>query len=157
MDYRTEFYSARWHLDVAKRMLNMYNEYTEKRILIGVIREIAKASGKLVRAFLIFDETCGNLKTFVEKVGPKYLDSVDINNLVKILDIERAQRRARVELFKASQKTLSIQEASANIDKEGKILLEADGKWKILRVSRLREFVNGVDNLISNFPTDIKR
>ena len=31
MDWREEFYSARWHLDVAKRMLGSYDEYGGKR------------------------------------------------------------------------------------------------------------------------------
>jgi hypothetical protein len=140
MDYRTDFYEARWHLDVAKRMFKIYDGYKEKRILVGVIREGAKAAGKLVRSFLIFEGVKGNLKTFVERVGPKYLDSVSVENLVKILEVERAQRISRVEFAKGEN-----------------ILMEVGGKWMILKVSRLREFVDSISDIVDNFPTDIKR
>ena len=140
VDWRTDFYEARYHLDVARRMLGVYDEYAEKRVLVGVIRETAKAAGKLVRAFLILDRTRGNLKTFVKYVAPKYLDAGSVENLVKILEVERAQRMSRVEIMKGDN-----------------ILLEIDGKWRILRVSRLREFVDSVDEIVNKFPTDIKR
>jgi len=140
VDYREEFYSARWHLDVAKRMLGVYEEYAEKRVLVGVIREGAKAAGKLVRAFLIREGMKGDLKVFVREVAPRYLDAGVIENVVKILEIERAQRMARVEFVKGDN-----------------ILLEADGEWKVLKVERLKEFINSIDDIICNFPTDIKR
>ena len=105
-----------------------------------MIREGAKAAGKLVRAFLIFDGTHGNLRTFIERVAPKYLDSVAVGNLVKILEVERAQRISRVEFVKGDN-----------------ILMEIEGKWRVLKVSRLREFIDAIDDAVSNFPTDIKR
>ncbi len=140
MDYRTDFYGARWHLDAAKRMLVVYDEYSEKRVLIGVIREAAKCVAKLVRAFLIMDKTRGDLDTFVNEVGPRYLDSAAIENLVLVLNIEREHKASRVELARRD-----------------KILLEVEGKWKVLEVSRLRELIGIVDEIVSNFPTDIKR
>lgn len=140
MDWRVDFYEARYHLNVAKRMLESYEEYTEKRILVGVIREAAKASGRLVRTFLIRENVRGDMGTFVKDVAPKYLDSVTINSLIKILEIEREHRIARVEFLK-----------------ERDILMEVDGKWKVLRFSRLQEFVNSIGSVIGNFPTDIKR
>ena len=139
-DYREEIYSARWHLDVAKRMVKVYDEYPEKRILVGVIREGAKAAGKLVRAFLIREGVRGNLKSFVENVAPKYLDGLEVENLVKILEVERAQRISKVEFARRDR-----------------ILMEVDGSWKVLKVERLKEFICSVDDIISNFPTDIKR
>ncbi|NPE26923.1 hypothetical protein HNV12_02885 [Methanococcoides sp. SA1] len=140
MDYKEEVYSARWHLDVAKRMLQGFSEYGSKRFLVGVIREGARAAGKLVRAFLIREGTKGNLKTFVDKVAPAYLDGLEIEALVRVLELERDQRRARVEILR-----------------EDEILLEIDGKWKILKVDRLREFVNVVDEIARKFSTGIKR
>jgi hypothetical protein len=140
MDWRSDFYGARWHLDVAKRMLGVYDEYAEKRVLVGVIREAAKAAGKLVRAFLVFDNTRGDLETFSGKVGPKYLGTETIENLVTILEIEREQRRSRVEFARKNE-----------------ILLEVCGSWKILKVSRLRELVSSVDDAVEDFPASIKR
>jgi hypothetical protein len=140
VDYREELYRARWHLDVAKRMFAGYDEYGGKRFLVGVIREGAKGAGKLIRAFLIRERTRGNLKTFVGEVGPKYLDDVDIESLVSILNIERDQRRSRVEFSKGDS-----------------ILLEVEGKWKVLKVSRLKEVIDNVNSIVHNFPTGIKR
>ena len=140
MDWRTDFYEARWHLDAAVRMLGVYDEYAEKRVLVGVIREAARCAGNLVRAFLIFDNTRGNLETFVGQVAPKYLDAKSSEDLIRILEIERAQRVSRVEFAKKDA-----------------ILLEVGGEWKVLKISRLRELIDNVNNIVSNFPTDIKR
>ncbi len=140
MDYREEVYSARWHLDVARRMLAGFDEYGSKRFLVGVIRETARAAGKIVRAFLIFDKTRGDLGTFVRRVAPKYLDAGSVDSLVGVLELERDQRMARAELMK-----------------KGNVLLEVGGKWKVLRVERLREFVDSIDAIVADFPTGIKR
>ena len=128
MDYLLEFYEAKYHLSVAQRMLGIYEEYAEKRVLVGVIREGAKAAGKLVRAFLIREGVKGNLKTFA------------VLNLVNILEVERAQRICKVEFARKDE-----------------VLMEVNGDWKILKVSRLREFVESVSDIVSSFPTDIKR
>lgn len=140
VDWREEFYSARWHFDVAVRMIETYDGYREKRILVGVIREAAKCAGKLVRAFLIREGIRGNVKTFVDVVGPKYLSKEKIENLVRILEVERGQRVSRVEFSKGEN-----------------ILMEIEGKWRILRVSRLREFVDSLGEVIRDFPASIKR
>ncbi len=140
MDYREEIFSARWHLDVAKRMLTGFDEYGSKRFLVGVIQEGARAAGKLVRAFLIREGTRGDLRTFVKKVGPLYLDVLEIEALFGILNLENDQRRAKVELMRKNE-----------------ILLEINGRWKILKISRLREFIDVVDEIARNFSTGIKR
>ena len=140
MDYRSEFYLARYHIDIAKRMLVSFDEYGSKRFLIGVIREGAKAAGKLVRAFLIREGIKGNLDTFVRDVGPKYLDDDDILGIAGILNLERDQRMAKVEFLKGDS-----------------ILLQVFGEWRVLRISRLKELVSILDSVIFGFSTDIKR
>lgn len=139
-DYRVEFYEARWHLDVAKRMLEVYDEYSEKRVLVGVIREAAKAAGKLVRSFLVRENVKGDLGIFVRNVAPRYLDAGAIRDLVRLLELERDQGRSKVEFAR-----------------KDKVLLEVDGGWRILKVSRLRELVDNVNDIVDNFPTGIKR
>ena len=140
VDWRVDFFEARWHLDVAKRMLNNYEEFPEKGMLVGAIKEGARAAGKLVRALLIFDKTRGDLGIFIKRVAPKYLDVGSVENLVRMLEVERAQRVSRVEFAKGSD-----------------IILLIDGKWKILKISRIREFVKSINDIINNFPTSIKR
>ena len=134
MDYREEFYAARWHLDVAKRMMVGFDEYGSKRFLIGVIRELAKAAGKLVRAFLIREGTRGNLQTFMNDVAPRYLSEEEICGIVGILNLERDQKLARVEFVR-----------------NDKVLLEVEGKWKVLEVSRLREIIGYIGSVVENF------
>lgn len=134
MDYREEFYAARWHLDVAKRMLVGFDEYGSKRFLVGVIREGARCTGKLVRSFLIREKTKGDFSTFLIKVAPDNLQDFEIGALIGILNIEKDQRRARVEILKGDS-----------------ILMEVNGKWRVLKISRLREFIGIVDDIISNF------
>jgi hypothetical protein len=80
------------------------------------------------------------LETFVKKIAPKYMTGVTVENLVNILKVERAHRVSRVE-----------------IARKDRILMEVDGEWKILKVSRLKELVESIDNAINVFPADIKR
>ena len=141
MDYMIYFMEARYHLAVAERMIEGYREYPEKRFLIGIVNEGAKATSKLIRAFLIYDGIKkGNLKKFLESVAPKYLDKITIQNLVKFLEIERAQKVSRIEYAK-----------------DDKIILLIRGNYRILTASRIQEFVESVRNSCSKFPTSIKR
>jgi len=140
MDYMGDFMEARYHLAVAERMLDGYEEYPEKRFLIGVINEAAKAASRIVRGFLVYDGVRGGINVFLKKVAPKYLDDVTIRNLVKILEVERAQKVSPVEFAKGD-----------------KIILLIRGKYRVLTVSRIREFVKSVGDAVSKFSTSIKR
>ncbi len=134
MDYREEFYSARWHLDAAKRMLESFDEYGGKRFLVGVIREGARSAGKIIRSFLIRESVRGNLQTFMNKVGIRYLKEREICDLVSILNLEKDQRNARVEFLK-----------------KDRLLFNINGEWRVLDISRLRELIDNIDNVINNF------
>ena len=140
MDYMEDFIESKYHLAVAERMLEGYKEYPEKRFLVGVINEGAKAASRLVRAFLIKEGVRGGIEEFLGKVAPKYLDSVTAENLVKMLEVERTQKISRVEFARGN-----------------KIIFLIDGKYKILTVSRLSEFVKSLGDIISIFATSIKR
>jgi hypothetical protein len=134
MDWRCDFIEAKYHLSIANRMLDTYEKYPEKRILIGIINESAKASAKLVRSFLIFDNTKGNLRTFIKNVAPKYLEKLTIEHIVKMLEIERAQKISPIEFTKGD-----------------KIILLINGKYRILTTERLKEFVKSIDEAIRVF------
>lgn len=132
---------AKYHLAVAERMLEGYREYPEKRFLVGVINEGAKAASRLIRAFLVYDEVKrGNLDKFLKDVGPKYLDWVTTENLVKILEVERAQKVSPIEFARGD-----------------KIILLIRGRYRVLTVARIREFVKSVGDAVSVFSTSIKR
>jgi len=141
MDYMSDFIEAKYHLAVAERMLEGYVEYPEKRFLVGVINEGAKAASRLVRAFLIYDGVKhGGLDKFLRVAAGKYLDGITIENLVKILEVERAQKVSPIEFAKGD-----------------KIILLIRGKYRVLTVSRIQEFVKSLRVAVSKFPTGIKR
>ena len=141
MDYMSDFIEAKYHLAVAERMLEGYVEYPEKRFLVGVINEGAKAASRLVRAFLIYDGVKhGGLDKFLRVAAAKYLDGITIENLVKILEVERAQKVSPIEFAKGD-----------------KIILLIRGKYRVLTVSRIQEFVKSLRVAVSKFPTGIKR
>jgi hypothetical protein len=140
MDYKLDFVEAKYHLAVAERMFESYGEYPEKRFLVGVINEGARAVSKLIRAFLIYDGVRGGLDEFMKRVAPKYLDDVTCEHLVKVLEIERAQKESPIEFAKGD-----------------KIILLIRGKYRVLTASRIGEFVQSIRAAVSKFPTSIKR
>jgi hypothetical protein len=140
MDYRKDFIDAKYHLMVAERMFDNYSKYPEKRFLVGVINEGAKAAASLVRAFMLYDRAIGGVEKFLRKVAPKYLDDAITKNIMKMLEVERAQKISRVEFARGN-----------------KIILLIHGKYRILTAERLGEFVRAVRKGLSNFPASIKR
>ncbi len=136
---------AKYHLSVAKRMLRNYGEFPEKRFLIGVINESAKAVSSLIRAYLIYGGVVGsnvrkNMKVFMEEISPKYLDGKTRENLGRLLEVERAHKMSPVEYAK-----------------EDKIILLIGGRYRFLTSDRIGEFVKSVGDGVKNFPTGIKR
>ncbi|MCK4997826.1 hypothetical protein KAS08_06000 [Candidatus Pacearchaeota archaeon] len=127
MDWRSDFIEAKYHLNITDRMIKGYEEYPEKRFLVGVINESAIAARKLIRSFLIFDNKKGNLKTFQKNIAPKYLDNKTIENISKILEVQTAQKNSPIEFAK-----------------EEKIIFLINGKWKILTIERIEEFIKSI-------------
>jgi hypothetical protein len=138
--WKSDFIEAKYHLAVAERMMAGYAEYPEKRFLVGVINEAARAVSHLIRAYLIYDETRGGLDDFLKKVAPKYLDNVTCEHLVKVLEIERAQKESPVEFAKGD-----------------KIILLIRGKYRFLTASRIGEFVKSVNGAVSAFPVGFRQ
>ncbi len=141
MDWKPDFIEAKYHLAVAERMMKGYREYSEKRFLVGVINELAKATSKLIRAFLIYEKVRGgNLKKFLKKVAPKYLDESTQKNLVKVLEIERAQKVSPIEFAKGE-----------------KVILLIRGKYRFLTARRIDEFVKSVGDGVVAFPGNFRQ
>ena len=141
MDWNLDFIEAKYHLAVAERMMNGYGEYSEKRFIIGVINEMARASSKLIRAFLIYDNVKeGDLEKFLKNVAPKYLNKITCDNLVKILEVERAQKISPIEFAK-----------------KDKIILLICGQYKFLTVKRIAEFVKSVGDGVAAFPGNFRQ
>jgi len=140
MDYMIDFIEAKYHLAVAKRMVKGYAKYPEKRFLIGIINEAARAAARLVRAFLIYENTKGDLNTFSKKIAPKYLDKLTHENLRKILEVEKAQKVSPIEFAK-----------------DDKIILLINDKYRFLTSKRVEEFVRSVAQSVDMFPKNFRQ
>ena len=138
--WKSDFIEAKYHLAVAERMMAGYAEYPEKRFLIGVINETARSVSRLIRAYLIYDGVHGGLNDFLKKVAPKYLDDVTREHLVKMLEIERAQKESPIEFARGD-----------------KIILLIRGKYRFLTASRIGEFVRSIKCAISAFPVGFRQ
>jgi len=136
MDWKLNFIEAKYHLSVAMRMMDSYEEYPGKRFLVGIIIETAKATSKLIQAFLIYNKLNDrDLKKFFKLVAPKYLDKKTCDDLVKILEVGQAQKVSPIEFTRKNS-----------------IILLIRGKYRFLTASRIIEFMKSVDNGITAFP-----
>lgn len=140
MNWKLDFIEAKYHLTIAERMLQSYEKYPEKRFIIGVINESAKSASRLVRTFLIYDGEKGDLEKFVNIVGPKYLDKGTLAHLIKILEIEKAQKISPIEF-----------------SKKQKIIFLIEDKYKILTVERLKIFIKSLRKAIDLFSENFKK
>ena len=133
-----DFVNAKYHLAVAERMLVSYGEVGDKRFLIGIIREAAEAATKIVLMIMKFENFRGDRRlvtddglNFFLKVAPKYLDRVTCENLFRVLEVARAQRDSPIEYARGD-----------------KIILLIGGRYRILTVDRIREFVGSIGDAI---------
>lgn len=138
-DFTEELINAKYHLAVSERMLSAYQEFPDKRFLIGVINEAARAVSNLIKAFLVRANRGGkdpkrNMKIFMEEVSLQYLDPVTRENLFKVLEIERAQKMSPIEYAKGD-----------------KIILLIQGKYRFLSAQRIKEFVVSIGVGIKGF------
>jgi len=138
-DFNEALINAKYHLAVAERMYTGYLEFPDKRFLIGIINEAARAVSNLIKAFLIRANRGGgdvkrNMRIFMEDVGPKYLDEIVLENLFKILEVEKAQKVSPIEYVKGD-----------------KIILLIQGKYRFLTAQRIGEFVKSIKTGVREF------
>jgi len=131
--------NAKYHLAVVMRMYSGYGEFADKRFLIGIINESARAVSNLIKAFLIRENLGGknikeNIKIFMEKIVPRYLDLTTGENLFKILEIERAQKISPIEYAKGD-----------------KIILLVRGKYRFLTAGRIGELIDSINEGVMRF------
>ncbi len=136
--------NAKYHLAVAERMYRSYGEFTDKRFLVGVINELARAVSNLIKAFLIYEGLGGkdvleNMKIFMRVVAPRYLDELTRENLFKILEVEQAQKDSPIEYAK-----------------DKKIILLIQGKYRFLTATRIGEFIESVKKSVVEFPRNFR-
>jgi hypothetical protein len=134
-----DYISAKYHLAVAERMLKSYGDFEDKRFLVGVINEAARAVSGIIRAYLIRGgkvrgSAPENLKVFLNEVAPKFMDEVTRINLARVLEVQKAHKTSPVEFAK-----------------KGDIILLIDGKYRFLTIERIRELLLSVKTAVSRF------
>ena len=107
--------------------------------MVGVINESARAVSNLVKAFLIRENLGGrdvkkNIRIFVKVIAPKYLDELTGENLIKVLEIEKAQKTSPIEYVKGD-----------------KIILLIGGKYRFLTARRIGEFIESIKTAVRQF------
>ncbi|MCR4323934.1 MAG: hypothetical protein NUV37_03135 [Nanoarchaeota archaeon] len=136
---------SKYHLAVSKRLYESYLKFQDKRFIIAIINELARSASNIIKTYLLYEGVGGkdpkaNLRLFVEKIAPKYLDPLTIENLLKILEIEKAQKNSPIEFAK-----------------KDKLILLINGKYRIITVERLNEFMNSAKVATDRFPLNFRQ
>ena len=144
-DFSEALINAKYHLAVTERMYRSYGKFADKRFLMGIINESAKAVSNLIKAFLIYDGFSGrdslkNMETFMKIVAPKYLDPLTRENLFKVLEVERAQKESPIEYAK-----------------DKKIILLIGGNYRFLTSTRIGEFIESIKKGVTGFPGNFRQ
>lgn len=144
MDWAKDWIDAKYHVLTARRMMKGYSDFEEKRMLLNVIHEMAKASSSLVRAFLLKEGILSrgvdeNLNRFrkgtLELLGPQIIDYI-----VRTLEIERALLSSPIQYAKGE-----------------KLLLLIEGTYKIITAARLQEFLSSLERALLLLSTRLRQ
>jgi len=137
---------AQHHLNLAGHMLNvLFPMLQENRMLIKIVKELAKSVDNLIKCSLYYDAYFRKIKIsrnprenyglFVEWVAPRHFLKNDIKNLVSILKIEQKHVEAEVDFVR-----------------KNKFVIMIGDKYEVLDEVLVRNFfhsvVSCVDNLI---------
>ena len=122
-------------------MLENYEKFPEKRFVVGVINESARAVSNLIKGILIREnkltnDFSQNILSF-QKIAKKYFAPDIFENLIKIIEIQKDSSLSLVEFRKGE-----------------KIIFLVDGKYKILTVSRLNILVHSVKIAFFDLPSE---
>ncbi len=139
INWQEEIINAKYHLSIARRLYQNYSKFPEKRLLVGVINELAKSTSRLIKAYLIQSKK-KRLKDFTEIISKQYLDEITSENLMKTLEIQKAQKTSPIQFTKGN-----------------KIILLIEGKYRFIKMERLGELINSVNEGISRFPSKIRQ
>ena len=132
MEWDENFVNAKYHLAVAERMLGSYGEVGDKRFLIGIIREAAESVSCLIKFVMKGSRDSWQRAAGSErKVFLRYVDGVTCDNLFRMLEVAGAQRDSPIEYAKGD-----------------KIILLIRGRYRILTVDRIREFVSSIGDAV---------
>lgn len=142
-----DFYKkAQNHFKTADHMAYVtFSLLKEQRLMIKIIHELYNTSINLVKAYLFYEYSLKsirlfrnskmNIKTFKQKIAPKYFSEGDIENILKIFEIEQKHKKAPVEFVR----------------KDKFVILLGD-KYETLTIEKIRSYIYSVKVALGNFP-----
>jgi len=101
---------ARYHREIVEKLIQDFENYEEKRFLIGILNELALSTSHLINSFLIYimmkekyiipKKSDLRLKDFRNKIGRKYLSLNIVMDLLKIIEFKKMQKNSPIQFFK---------------------------------------------------------
>ncbi len=136
MNYLESFYLAKYHFSIVKRMLESYELFPDKRLIIGIINESAISAANLIKSYVLFDGFRGkDVVLSFSNIFHKYMKKEVFESVIALLEIEKAQKTTPVEF-----------------QKNDRMIFLVEGRYKILIINRLKEFISNLGEAIGNFP-----
>ena len=140
------FVEAQKHFKTADHMSYIsFSILKENRLMIKIVGELAVVVTNLIKAFLYYEASLmqvklyknpqRNLKTFIEKIAPKYIDKEISKDIIRVLEIIRKHQKAPVEFVR----------------KDKFVMLLGD-RYETLTIQRVRELLNSVRIFLFKFP-----
>lgn len=141
---------AKAHFQIADHMAYVtFTLLRDYRLIIKILIETSEATSSVINAFLqkyyserrikLYQDQETNLKIFLEKVAPEYLDKKDIENIAKIMEIKKKHVNAPVEFVR----------------KEKFVILLGD-KYEALSIEFVKELMNSARKLLNKAILTIK-
>ena len=164
-DFNEALINAKYHLAVAERMYSGYGEFPDKRFLIGVINEAARAASNLIKAFLIRANRGAAARGIPSKMGTS--PSVPLKGKVPSSSGKDSKRNMKIfieeiapqyldeltreNLFKVLEVEKAQKVSPIEYAKGDKIILLIQGKYRFLTAQRIGEFVESIKTGIGEF------
>lgn len=137
---------AKEHLRIADHMAYVtFSILKENRMMMRIVSELSRSVSELIKAFLYYEsyfkrvkvyvDSKRNLKTFVEKIAPRYLENKDLAEMIRILRIEKQHGDAPVEFVRRD-----------------KFVILLGDKYQVIDMKMVREMLNIVRRVITLFP-----
>jgi hypothetical protein len=137
------FFRAKYHYSIVQRLQDKYEEFKDKRIVVGIINESAKATSSIIKAYLsatnmLSKNFSKNVENF-KKITSSCLTYNIQNDLFRILEVEKARKVSPVEY-----------------QKEESLILLIGREYKILTIDRLKELMKSLEIAILCFNNEQK-
>ncbi|MDO8517180.1 MAG: hypothetical protein Q7S33_03580 [Nanoarchaeota archaeon] len=133
---------SKQHIKTAENMAYItFSLLKENRLIIKILSELYESSNYLITALLQYESSIGkiniykdpilNLRTFKEKIAPKYFNIEDAKQLVRIFELEKKHRQAPVEFIR----------------KDKFVILLGD-KYETLTILEIKEFLSTLKKML---------